>query len=148
MHHIKEYIQKIVDDGDRQEMEELSDILEEVIFIIKDYDEKEYKKYEMCLYKMAYGERFNKDMAEEIISKMQPYHMRWTLEETREVQNQYGLDNIRDIDFWIVMNSAYNDYRDLFGDNIEMYARFSKDFIQDEDAKDGKVFLYFTSIPK
>ena len=87
-------------------------------------------------------------MAEEIISKMQPYHMRWTLEETREVQNQYGLDNIRDIDFWIVMNSAYNDYRDLFGDNIEMYARFSKDFIQDEDAKDGKVFLYFTSILK
>ena len=145
MHHIKEYIQKIVDEGDRQEMEELSDMLEEAIC---NMDDKYRKKYEMCLYKMAYGERFNKDMAEEIISKMQPYHMRWTLEETREVQNQYGLDNIRDIDFWIVMNSAYNDYRDLFGDNIEMYARFSKDFIQDEDAKDNKVFLYFTSIPR
>ena len=145
---IKEYIEKIVDDGDRMEMEELSDMLQEVIEIVFNYNEEKGKEYELKLYRMAWGDVLTKQMAEEIISKMQPYHMRWTLEETREVQNQYGLDNIRDIDFWIVMNSAYNDYRDLFGDNIEMYARFSKDFIQDEDAKDGKVFLYFTSIPK
>ena len=44
------------------------------------------------------------------------------------------------------MNQAYNDYKDLFNENIEMYARYANDFINDEDAKKDKVFLYFTQI--
>lgn len=146
MHHIKEDIIKIVDDGDRKEMEELSDMLEEVIKIVFDYNEEKGKEYEMKLYKMAWGNVFSREMAEDIISKMQPYHMRWSLEESRDLQNQFDLEDIRDIDFWIVLNSAYNDYRDLFGDNIEMYVRFVRDFILDEDAKEDKVFKYFTQI--
>ena len=46
------------------------------------------------------------------------------------------------------MNSAINDYEDLFKDNIEWYAKFSKDFIDDEDAIDEKVYVYFMKIPK
>ena len=46
------------------------------------------------------------------------------------------------------MNSAYNDYRDLFDDNLDMYVHFTKKFINDEDAKEGKVFTYFMKIPK
>lgn len=148
MNHIREDIIKIVDDGDRMEMEELSDMLQEVIEIVFNYNEEKGKEYELKLYRMAWGDVLTKQMAEEIISKMQPYHMRWSLEETRNIQNDYDLDNIRDIDFWVVMNSAYNDYRDLFNDNIEMYVRYSRDFILDEDAKNNKVFKYFTTIPR
>ena len=148
MNHIREDIIKIVDDGDRMEMEELSDMLQEVIEIIFNYNEEKGKEYELKLYCMAWGDVLSKQMAEEIISKMQPYHMRWSLEETRNIQNDYDLDNIRDIDFWVVMNSAYNDYRDLFNDNIEMYVKYSRDFILDEDAKNNKVFKYFTTIPR
>ena len=57
---IKKAIQKIVDDGDRREMEELSDILEKVAGMIYDYDEKEGKKLEMCLYEMAYRKKANR----------------------------------------------------------------------------------------
>ena len=146
MNHIREDIIKIVDDGDRMEMEELSDMLQEVIEIVFNYNEEKGKEYELKLYRMAWGDVLSKQMAEEIISKMQPYHMRWSLEETRNIQNDYDLDNIRDIDFWVVMNSAYNDYRDLFNDNIEMYVKYSRDFILDEDAKNNKVFKYFTTI--
>jgi hypothetical protein len=46
------------------------------------------------------------------------------------------------------MNSAWNDYNDLFKDNIEYYARYSYDFIKDEDAVDDKVYYYFTMLPK
>lgn len=148
MNHIREDIIKIVDDGDRMEMEELSDMLQEVIEIVFNYNEEKGKEYELKLYRMAWGDVLSKQMAEEIISKMQPYHMRWSLEETRNIQNDYDLDNIRDIDFWVVMNSAYNDYRDLFNDNIEMYVRYSRDFILDEDAKNNKVFKYFTTISR
>lgn len=33
-------------------------------------------------------------------------------------------------------------------DNVEWYAKFSRDFIKDEDAVDDKVYYYFTMIPK
>ena len=145
--HIEEYIRKIVDEGDRNEMEELSDILEEVIDLIKEYDEEAYKKYTMCLYKMAYGEVLSEDMADDMIRKMQPYGMKWTLNEAEDIQNNYGID-VRPVDFWIVMNQAFNDFRNVFGDNLEMYVRYTEAFINDEDAKPGKVWKYFTEIPR
>jgi len=46
------------------------------------------------------------------------------------------------------MNSAFNDYNDLFKDNVDWYAKFAKDFIEDEDAVDDKVYFYFTMIPR
>lgn len=54
MHEIKEYIRKIVDDGNIEEMYELSDILDEVTHVVKQFDENLYNKYKMELYRMAY----------------------------------------------------------------------------------------------
>lgn len=70
---IEEYIEKIVDNGKIEDMEELSDMLEDTMEIIKDYDRECYKEFEMKLYKMAYGSRLNKTIAEEIVNKMRPY---------------------------------------------------------------------------
>lgn len=143
---IEEYIEIIVQNGKLEDMEELSDMLEDTMEIIKDYDKECYKEMEMKLYKMAYGNHLNKTMAEEIVNKMRPYGKRWSIEETRQMQEQRGISNVSDVDFFIVINSAYNDYQNLFGDNIEDYVRFTMDFIQDEDAKQDKVFLYYTEI--
>lgn len=145
---IEKCIEEIANNGKVEDMEELSEILEGSMKHLKDCNEEMYKKYEMKLYKMAYGNKLSLDMAEDIVSKMRPYHMRWTYDETQDIQEQYNITNLRSIDFYIVMNSAYNDYKDLFGENIEMYIKFAIDFIEDEDAKDGKVFYYFTEIPK
>ena len=143
---IEDYIEKIIKDGDIEEMHKLSEVLEDVMELLKEYDMDSYKKYEMCLYKMAYGCVLNREMAEEIVSKMKPYRMKWDIEQTKEIQNQFGLDDIRPVDFFIVMNAMYNDYRDIFNEDVEVYARLTNDFINDEDAKEGKVFLYFTNI--
>ena len=144
---IKEYVEKIVDNGNVEDMHELSEILNDLMRELCEYDEKLYDKYKMHLYKMAYGSVLSRDMAEEIVQKMRPYRMRWNFEETRQIQEQYGVNDIRPTDFFVVMNSAYNDYKDIFDENIEFYVRFTKDFINDEDAKDSKVFTYFTTIP-
>ena len=40
------------------------------------------------------------------------------------------------------------DYQDIFEENIDMYVKYAKNFIMDEDGKEDKVFLYFTTIPK
>ena len=144
---IEDYIEKIVDNGKVEDMKELSDILEDTMEIINKYDEQCYKEMEMKLYKMAYGNVLSRKMAENIVHKMRPSGMRWTFEETKDLQRQYGVDNINDVDFFIVMNSAFNDYRDLFQNNVEDYIKFTIDFIEDEDAKQDKTFLYYTTIP-
>ena len=143
---IEDYIEKIINDGNIENMHKLSEILDDTMEIIQKYDKDCYKKYEMELYKMAYGETLSRDMAEHIVKKMRPYGMKWDLEQVRQVQDQYGIDNIRTIDFFVVLNSAFNDYSNLFEDNIEKYIKFTIDFINDEDAKEGKVFKYFTTI--
>lgn len=143
---IEKIIQRIVDNGNVEDMHSLSDVLEDTMEILKKYDEKCFKKYELELYKMAYGNTLSKELAEEIVYYMRPTGKRWSMEETKKLQEQYGL-NVRDVDFYIVMNSAYNDYYDIFGENIDDYIKFSLDFINDEDAKQDKVFLYYTTIP-
>lgn len=143
---IEEYIEKIINNGKIEDMETLSELLEDTMEIIKDYDKECYKDFEMKLYTLAYGNHLNKTMAEEIVNKMRPFGKRWNIEETRQMQEQRGISNVSDVDFFIVINSAYNDYQNLFGENIEDYIRFTMDFIQDEDAKQDKVFLYYTEI--
>lgn len=143
---IEEIIQKIVDNGKVEDMETLSDILEDTMEELEKYDKDCFDKYTMKLYKMAYGNVLNKEMAEEVVSKMRPYGERWDIEESQSIMEQYNINGVRIIDFYIVINSAYNDYRNLFEDDIEKYVRFTMDFIQDEDAKMDKVFLYFTEI--
>ena len=143
---IEEVIQRIIDNGRIEDMHELSDILEDTMEEIKKYDRECYDKYAMKLYKMAYGNTFTRKMAEEIVSKMRPVGRRWSIEDIQHIQEQYGLENIPTTSIFIVMNSAYNDYRDLFGDELENYIKFTVDFIHDEDAKPDKVFMYYTTL--
>lgn len=144
---IEKIIETIVDNGKVEDMEKLSDILEDTIEILEEYYPDKYKKYEMKLYEMAYGCVLNKDMATAIVNKMRPYGEKWTIEETSDMQREYDL-NMRDIDFYVVINSAYNDYNDIFREDIDKYIRFTHDFINDEDAKKDKVYLYYTTIPE
>ena len=123
---IEEYIEKIVDNGKIEDMQELSDMLEDTMEIIKDYDKECYKA-----------------TAQDIVNKMRPYGMRWNIEETESLQKQRGIEDIPKADFFVVINSAYNDYKDIFGEDLEGYIRFTIDFIKDEDAKPNKVFNYF-----
>lgn len=121
--------------------------LEEVVEL--DHKDKEIldlkKDYELELYEMAYGRKLNQELAEKIVRKMKPYGERWTLNDARDIQMQFGTHE-DDIDFYVVLNSAYNDFRDIFQDNIDNYVRYTIDFIKDEDAKPHKVFNYFTKI--
>ena len=141
-------MEKIIKDGKQEGMEVLADVFDKAMRRIEEYDEEEYEDLEMCLYEAAYGKVLTEDKAREIIMNMRPYGMKWTLEQTKDVQKQHNLTEIREIDFWIVMNMAYNDYHELFDEDLEMYIKYAKQFIKDEDAKEGKVYTYFTRIPK
>lgn len=145
---IDDYIERIIEKGDIRDMNTLSDILEELMKVVKDYDTECYKKYEMELYKMAYGNTLSKELAEKIVNKMKPYGEKWTMNETMDIQERYGLDRIKSSSFYVVLNSAYNDFNNLFGEDLDMYVRYTEDFINDEDAVEDKVFIYYTTLVK
>lgn len=146
MHKI--YIQKIIDSSNNQKMEEMADVFRNLITDLKDIDYNKYCEVEDRLYEISEGKVLNEERAKCIIDNMKPYGRKWTLEETEQVRSSYGYGNIRPIDFWVVMNSAYNDYKDIFVDEVEKYAMFSYAFINDEDAGKDKVYNYFTKIVK
>lgn len=141
---IKEYIDRIIEEGTDEDMDKLEEIFIDSIHELRKYNEEKAQKYKLCLYKMVYGKVLNEEMAENIVENMKPDGKHWTFEQTTNVKNQYGFTNIRDIDFFVVMNMAYNDYKEIFKDNLDIYARFSYAFINDPDGKEAKVFDYFT----
>lgn len=142
---IKGYIDKIVENNKEEDMEKLSDMLTEIIYKMKEPHYEKYKHYKMCLYELAYGKTVSDEMREEIVERIGEH---WTLAETETVRSKYGYSDILPNEFNVVMNMAYSDYANVFGDSLDLYAKFSRAFIKDEDAKEGKVYLYFTEIPK
>ena len=152
---IRNYIAEIGKSKNEANMEELGDILTELICLNKEPHPEIYEKYKMKLYVMAYGKVLTREMAEDIVYDMTPYGEYWDFETTSAVKSRFGIKDISDVDFYIVMNKTYNDNKDTVerfvpdeNQQIEMYVSLTKDFICDEDAKEGKVFTYFTSIPK
>lgn len=143
---IKDYIDKIVKNGNQEDMEYLSDILEELMYKLKKYDSDCFHHYKMKLYVMANGEVLNEELAKDIVHDMRPDGEHWNMNQTTQVKNQYGITDISDVDFYIVMNMAYNDYKSLFGEDVNLYVKYTKAFIHDEDAKTNKVFKYFTKV--
>ena len=139
----REYIQKILTDDTKNE--QMINLICEMMEDLKEKDEKEYKRK---IYEVSEGRVLNEDKARYLIEKMRPFGKKWELNETEDVRSAYGYNDLRPVDFWITMNSAFNDYNDLFKDNVEWYAKFSRDFIKDEDAVDDKVYYYFSMIPR
>ena len=60
---IKKYIQMIVDDGNQEYMECLSDMLSEIIYKMKEPHHDMYMKYKEKLYGMAYNYEIDEEMA-------------------------------------------------------------------------------------
>lgn len=145
---IKRYIEKIVNNGKQEDMEKLSDILEEVIHCLKEYDYYKYKKYKNKLMGIAYNYKFDEEMSHEIVEDMKPLGEYWNLEAINGVKTNYDLKE--DLyDLYVVMNAMANDYGEIISlEDVDTYVRLSEAFINDEDAVEHKVWKYFTKLVK
>ena len=110
-------------------------------------DPQRFQKLRMELYELLNGQKLTEDKAGEWIRSMRPLGMHWTLEQTNEVHKEHKLE-VDKIDFWAMMNAMYNDYHDIFQDNVETYISLAKDFICDEDAEPNKTYIYWKNIAK
>lgn len=138
----KEYIMKFLSLTEDKKKEEAAAVICEMLDSMEEED-KEW--YDQKIYETVEGKVLTEARARTLINNMTPMGMKWELAETETLRND---QSIRPVDFWIVMNSAYNDYHDLFAENLDYYVKYTNNFIKDEDAVDDKVYYYFTMIPK
>lgn len=144
---IRYYIKMLGETKDTNKMNRLGDMLAEIICDFKNSHPDMYYKYKMELYELLNGQKLTEDKAGEWIRSMRPLGMHWTLEQTNEVHKEHKLE-VDKIDFWAMMNAMYNDYHDIFQDNVETYISLAKDFICDEDAEPNKTYIYWKNIAK
>lgn len=145
---IKEYIEKIIENGKTEDMKELSDMLDEAIIKVKMTEPECYKKYKLKLMGMAYDYKFDYKMSEEIVNNMKPLGEVWNMETTNKMKKDYNF-NVNECDFYIVVNSLVNDYYKIIDkDDAETYLKMANAFINDEDAVKNKIWIYYTRIPK
>lgn len=141
----RKLIEKMKERAAHEDVCALADVAEMLLDNIKESEPGFYAHAESVLYEAYYGKVLTKELAEKKIHCMKPYGMKWTEEQTTEVMRQHGF-NLDPVSFWYVMNMAYNDYHGMFDEDVEKYAMFSKMFIEDKDAKEGKVYTYAMKI--
>lgn len=144
---IREYIEKIIENGKREDMQTLSEMLDELICDLKEKNPKLYYKYKSELYELANGKVLTDDMAHEWVNKMQPIHEFWTYEETTNAMRQMGY-NLDKIEFYVVANMMMNDYNNLVKDNEELALKMAKDWLNDTDSVENKLYEYHKYIVK
>ena len=142
---IRKYIEKIGENRNIEDMNKLGDMLEEIIYKTKEAHPELYKKYKSKLYEMAYGKVVNEEMAEKWVKEMQPVGLHWTMEETTNAMQSLGY-NMNKVDFFIVANMMYNDYYDLVKDDETLALKLAKDWLNDKDAKEDKLYQYWKYI--
>lgn len=75
----------------------------------------------------------------------------WTMDQTRQVMKQKGLD-LEPAEFFAIMNALYSDYDPIFKKHgvskIEFYADMAKAWLEDKDAVPNKAMAYYECIVK
>lgn len=138
---MSEYIDKIIANSKKEDMECLKDIFTNAMSELKDINPSKYKEYKIKLKGMAYNYEIDEELAKEIVSNMKPLGEYWSIE---EVSNANGEDNHRIEGVYVVMNSLANDYKDVISlDDTDTYVRLARAWLDDEDGKEHKVWKYF-----
>ena len=138
---MKEYLDRIVANGKKEDMDCLGDILIESLYEMKETNYDKFKKYKAKIKGMAYNYQIDKELAHEIVEDMKPLGEYWNIETITSV---IGNDNHRIEDMYVVMNSLANDYGNVVSlEDAETYVKMAHAWLDDVDAKENKVWWYF-----
>lgn len=138
-----DYIDRIVETGNTEDMKCLKDIFTSLMENLKDTNPDKYEKYTIKLKGIAYNYEVDSDLAKDIVSNMKPLGEYWSID---TISNVIGNDNHRLEDMYVVMNSLANDYKDILSlDDTDTYIRMAHAWLDDEDGKEHKLWKYFIS---
>lgn len=139
-----ELIDKIIQNGNDEDMECLRKILISLMDDLKYTDYEKYKKIELKLYKRVYGEHLNEELAKSWVADMENKDgtkgEHWSIEQT----NQYA-GNYNKYDFYTIANMMRSDF---YNPKLEetTYLQMAKDWLDDKDVGDCKTLKYYMYI--
>lgn len=120
----KSILDRIIETGDTEKMIILQDLMEELL-----EESVDKKKYEMDLYKLAYGPHFNEDKL-----KNSGVKIKYTVPEVEKLVSAHGTkfpDCVTIEDITYTVNYLYHLYYPLIPD-ISAALRFTEKYIKDE----------------
>lgn len=127
--------------------EDLIDIIDMLMCEIEDDDPELFRHIESLLYEDAYGKVINSEMAHHWVQKMQPFGQHWSNDETTKAMSSLGY-HLDPVSFYVVANMMYNDYFDLVKEDDRLALHLAKDWLDDADAKDCKLYEYWKHVIK
>lgn len=138
---IKKYIDQLVKTGSPDDMECLSDMLEDLVCDLKESDHEKYMQYKFKLHRLAYGEHLSEDMAKHWVSEMKnkdgTVGEHWSYEQTSTLAEKHNK-----CDFYAVLNMVYSDYYNPRFDT-NTYVALARDWLDDKDVGEGKTLKYY-----
>ena len=137
----KNLIKKIIENGRQTDIEYLECLLDDFVHDLKTENYTKYKSIELDLYKMAYGEHLNEELALEWVSEMENKDgtkgQHWSVDQTSQYAGEFNK-----WDWYAVMNMMYSDYYNQKFDT-NTYIELAKDWLNDKDVGDGKTLKYY-----
>lgn len=138
---MRDYIDKIVKNGNQEDMECLTTMFVDLMSEVKDSKPTLYKKYRTKLMGMAYNYKIDEELAHEIVEDMRPLGEYWDVETVKSVigNDMHSLEEM-----YVVMNSLANDYKDVISvEEAETYVKMAHAWLDDVDGKEHKFWNYF-----
>ena len=135
-------IKKIIDSNDLSKLKTLAYKTIDILDCLEKLDENKYAEYELDIYEILNGKKISEDIAIDWVENMQPYGMKWSLEETTRYLHDKNW-NLDPIDFFVVSNMMFNDYNEIILDNTDLALELAKSWLQDSDVKDNKLYNYY-----
>ena len=137
---MKEYLDKIVANGKKEDMDCLGEMMIDMLDKIKEVDHPKYEKYKHKIVGMAYEYRINDELAKDIVDEMKPKGEYWSKETVKNVVGD--IPNLDEV--YVVMNSLVNDYGDIIStEDTSTYVKMANAWINDVDGHKNKVWWYF-----
>ena len=138
--------------NDENSVQKIIESYDKVLMRIEKAHKDIYRDIMNELYIDINGYHFNEEMlsnaVENMINDNGTKSPKWSIEETTNVANQYGIafDTFNEYDWNYVMNMIYSDYVEVLNDNLMNYVNMSKKFLYDKDAPEGKALRYYLAM--
>lgn len=142
----KSILKKMKERASREDVNALADVVSMALDEMHEEHHEFYEHLECILYEAVYGKRITREMADKWVSHMKPL-AKWTFEGTTDVMHQKGL-NLDPVEFYVVMNMLYSDMHNVFEEDLDKYVMAAKDWLQDEDVAEHKLYNYYKHVVK
>lgn len=127
--------------------EKIVDVIDMLMCSTKEHDHKLYHHIKSEIYEMEHGKTITPELAEKWVNSMEPHGQRFSMQEVVNHLRAHGIE-LDHTAAYVVVNMMANDFSDVVSTNLDLAARLAKDWLNDTDAVENKLYCYYKHIVK